>query len=109
MDMVLYAGVRRRPARKPDGLQEDRGHVRTKAQPAVAVRNARRKWRMIFASSLVMTRRAAVPHNVHFVSGALRARVRTDGITAMAACFALGALIEDLANPTVVLGGHTYD
>jgi signal transduction histidine kinase len=43
------------------------------------------------------------------VSGGLRARVRTDGITALAACFALGALIEDLANPTVVLGGHTYD
>ena len=32
-----------------------------------------------------------------------------DGITVLAACFALGALVEDLASPQVTIGGERFD
>jgi signal transduction histidine kinase len=36
-------------------------------------------------------------------------RVVRDGITVLAACFALGALLEDLASPQVTIGGERFD
>jgi signal transduction histidine kinase len=35
--------------------------------------------------------------------------VGRDGITVLAACFALGALLEDLASPQVTIGGERFD
>jgi signal transduction histidine kinase len=43
------------------------------------------------------------------VTGDLRGRLSRDGLTLLVACFALGALVEDLASPTVLLGGQRYD
>jgi signal transduction histidine kinase len=39
----------------------------------------------------------------------IRARITRDGITVLAAAFALGSLIEDLASPTVLMSGQRVD
>jgi PAS domain S-box-containing protein len=39
----------------------------------------------------------------------LGARLGSYWVSAIAACFAVGALVEDLASPTVVIGGRRYD
>jgi signal transduction histidine kinase len=43
------------------------------------------------------------------VGAGLGARVERYAPTALAGCFALGALIEDLISPVVTVGGHRYD
>ena len=39
----------------------------------------------------------------------MRRRVVRDGITVLAACFATGALLEDIVDPKVTIGGQQYD
>jgi signal transduction histidine kinase len=39
----------------------------------------------------------------------MRARIMRDGITVLAAALALGALLEDLATPTVLISGQRFD
>lgn len=65
--------------------------------------------RLVIGSSFVMTRVASRGDYRPLVTRHLPARVTRDGVTALAGCFAVGALVEDLASPTVVIGGHRYD
>src|SRR5688572_16555018 len=39
----------------------------------------------------------------------LRNRLGRHGVSALAACFAVGALVEDLVNPSVMIDGRSYD
>ena len=38
-----------------------------------------------------------------------RGRLARHGVSALAACFAVGALAENLVSPSVTLGARTYD
>jgi signal transduction histidine kinase len=64
---------------------------------------------LVNASSFVMTRPRAVIAYGPFVTGDVRTRVSRDALTALAGCFAVGAIVEDFASPTVTLGGQRYD